>query len=140
MPMWASSRPDVAAGGFTLLEVLVVLVILSMAVAVIGPRLQKTYDAVVASGEREEVLRQLQRLPAVATAEDGLVAAAGSGALQKRLEMPAGWTVVPIDEIRVESSGACRAARVRIRAPEQFGNAPVDVKLLAPHCEVRVAL
>ena len=65
MRTWASCRPEpvsrqCATAGFTLLEVLVVLVIISMAVAVVAPRLQKTYESVVVSGERADVVRQLR--------------------------------------------------------------------------------
>ena len=52
MRMWASCRPDQRPArptperGFTLLEVLVVLVIISMAVAVVAPRLHTRVEIV----------------------------------------------------------------------------------------------
>lgn len=117
-----------------MLEVLVVLVIISMAVAVIGPRLQNTYDAVVVSGERKEVVRQLERLPLLARAGQGLDMPAGSDALNQALELPEGWHAYPVQALRVESSGACHSGEVRL---QRTGQAAIDqVRLREPDCRV----
>ena len=55
------TRRIAAARGFSLLELLVVLALIGMLTAVVAPRLQRTYDAIAGSGERDEVHRQLER-------------------------------------------------------------------------------
>lgn len=119
MRTWVSCRPEPAPGdgasaGFTLLEVLVVLVIISMAVAVVAPRLQKTYESVVASGERADVIRQLQRLPLIARQRRGIDLPPGSRELSGLLELPAGWHVSPLQALRIEASGACHASSIQL--------------------------
>ena len=133
-PMWASFRPDARSSGFTLLEVLVVLVIISMAVAVIGPRLQRTYDAVVTSGQRQDVIRQLERLPIIARSSQGLDLVAGSNGLNDRLELPDGWSVYPLQPLRVEASGACHSSQLRLQRADESG--AEQVKLREPDCVI----
>lgn len=138
MRTWASCRPDPVgpgrAAGFTLLEVLVVLVIIAMAVAVVGPRLQNTYDAVTRSGERADVVRQLERLPLIARDKRGLRLAPGSSELDTLLELPEGWRAVPLRELRIEATGACHATRVQLQREGDTGLQ--QVALLEPDCRV----
>lgn len=134
MRTWASCHRDLRAGGFTLLEVLVVLVIISMAVAVIGPRLQKTYDAVVSSGERREVIRQIERLPMLAREKRGLSFVAGSDEMNTTLQLPEGWRVFPVGVLVVESSGACRPAKLRLQKQAEGATELVDLR--SPDCRV----
>lgn len=131
-----SCRPDSlrTARGFTLLEMLVVLVIMGMAVAVISPRLQNAYDAVVRSGERADVVRQLQRLPLIARERGGIDLPSGSHGLDDLLKLPEGWTAVPERALRIETSGACRASIIELR---HAGDAAVQrVALASPDCLV----
>lgn len=134
MRMLDFCRPDHRAGGFSLLEVLVVLVIISMAIAVIGPRLQKTYDAVVSSGERQDVVRQLERLPLVARSLQGLDLAAGSHKLNEYLVLPGDWHVYPVKSLRIEASGVCHAVSVRLQ--RQGKSEFEQVALREPDCVV----
>ena len=55
-----------AAGGFSLLEMLVVLVLVATMTALVAPRLHGTVQAIATSGERAEVTRQVERLPSPA--------------------------------------------------------------------------
>lgn len=136
----ASYRPTdlaTAAGGFTLLEMLIVLVMLTAVSALVAPRLIRTYDAVAGSGERAEVRRQLERLPLEARAMYAPLAfEADDPALALHLELPEGWTVVPQDAFRVEATGLCPGgARLRVA-----GRGAVETwRLAPPGCEVRDA-
>lgn len=131
------TRRIAAARGFSLLELLVVLALMGMLTAVVAPRLQRTYDAIAGSGEREEVRRQLQRLPLLARAagERIEVPAGAAAALAGRIALPEGWTVRPLEPVRVEASGVCHAARLQLE-----GRGVIEEVLLsAPDCGVRDA-
>ena len=136
-PSKASPYPTVRPRGFSLLELLVVLALIGMLAAVVAPSLQRTYDAIAGSGEREEVGRQVLRLP-LAARQAGSAIVIGEGdqaALEARLALPEGWAVEPLDELRIEASGVCHPARLRVS-----GRGVVEVKqLTAPACEVRDA-
>lgn len=138
MRMWVSFLPDrmkaASQAGFTLLEVLVVLVIISMAVAVIGPRLQNTYDSVTRSGERADVIRQLERLPLIAREKRGMQLEPGSSALDELLDLPEGWRVTTGQALHIEASGACHRTSVQLRrdGDPEFQN----VTLAEPDCHV----
>lgn len=128
-------RSDAAApAGFTLLELLIVLALVSMVAAMVAPRLQRTYDAVARSGDRAEAVRQLERLPLLArergTAID--IAADDAQALAGLLALPQGWTANPVDPLQVEASGLCHPAKVRVAG----GGSVETWTLAAPDCSV----
>lgn len=126
-------RPVLAAG-FTLLELLIVLALIAVAAAVAAPRLQRTYDAVVGSGERAEVRRQLEGLPLRVRRADRtlVVEREAEAALAGWLDLPQGWRVVPVEPLRIESSGVCRPARVRV-----LGRGASELwQLRSPDCKV----
>src|SRR5690606_35165010 len=70
MPTWASClRADPRShAGFSLLELLVVLFLISVLAAMVAPRLQRTYEAIASSGDRAEVVRSIEQLPFLARA------------------------------------------------------------------------
>lgn len=118
MRMSASCPRADASRGFTLLELLIVLAILAGASAIVAPRLQATYDAIVSSGERAEVRRNLERLPLLAR-EAGSdlrfpATPAGAAALGASVPVPAGWRISPVDPVVVHRSGVCESARVAV--------------------------
>jgi prepilin-type N-terminal cleavage/methylation domain-containing protein len=121
--------------GFSLLELLVVLALMGMLSAVVAPRLARTYDAIAGSGERDEVVRQMERLPLLAR-HDGKAILIGRGdaeALSSRITLPDGWSVSPLEALRIEASGVCHPARLSVS-----GRGVVEVRqLTAPACEVR---
>jgi prepilin-type N-terminal cleavage/methylation domain-containing protein len=126
--------PHARASGFTLLELLVVLALVSMLAAMVAPRLQRTYEAIARSGDRAETLRQLESLPLRARAEGRAIdAAAGDPAgLAPYLDLPEGWSVRPLDPLRIESTGFCHPARIRVDG----GGGSETWSLSAPDCAV----
>ncbi|KFL37069.1 prepilin-type N-terminal cleavage/methylation domain-containing protein [Arenimonas donghaensis] len=135
MPTSVSFRAaDRTRQGFTLLELLIVLALLAMVTALVVPRMERTYQAIAGSGERDEVHRQLERLPRIARSEGRRIdiAEGDVNALAAHLALPDGWVVTPLEAIRVEANGLCRGSVLRV----QGRGASEDVELLAPACGV----
>jgi general secretion pathway protein G len=123
--------------GFTLLELLIVLGIIATATALVAPRLQSTYEAIVATGERAEVRRALERLPLLARAQGAALAfpgtEAGGRALMGVLDLPEGWTLRPIDPVRVRASGVCASSRIEVAGRQLRETWVLDAPLCRVH-------
>lgn len=135
MRTWASChRADAGLGarGFSLLELLVVLFLIGVMAAMAAPRLQRTYEAIASSGDRAEVVRQVERLPFIAREQVMPVELrAGEGArLMELLILPEGWSVEPVSAVRVEANGFCHPAVLRVRG----GGTIEDWTVAAPDC------
>lgn len=125
MPMWASchrAADSLVAGtprGFSLLELLVVLALVSFMTALVVPRLKNTVDAISYSGERAEAVRQLERLPLLAR-RDGvsLVFEKGRALSVPGLELPPGWSATVLDGgLRIAANGYCTSALLDMATP-----------------------
>ena len=122
--------------GFTLLEMLVVLVILGLVASIVAPPLARTVDRVRESGERDEVKRILGRLPLLARkAGTALDVPAGEVLPSTLAVFPEGWMVVAISGLSVSASGFCRRAEVEARSPNQR----FRWRLNSPDCAVEDA-
>lgn len=124
-PMWVSCRPaseDAAtrpASGFSLLELLVVLALMSFMTALVVPRLKTTLDAITRSGERAEVVRQLERLPMLARRDGTPIRRdPGQALVLPGMELPAGWTIRVVDTLQVAVNGFCDPALLDIIGPD----------------------
>lgn len=125
-------RADGAAG-FTLLEMLVVLALVSIMVAVVAPRLAGTVRAIGDSGDRAETKRQLERLPLLARASGSRIDLPAEAPLAiDGLAFPEGWMVTALDPVRVAASGVCSGARVRVAG----AGLVEEWTLSAPDCTV----
>lgn len=138
MPMSGSfrhSEPPHARRGFTLLELLIVLALVAMVAAMVAPRLQHTYDAVVRSGDRAEVVRQVERLPVIARGRGQplVIPPDDEGqAFAQLLELPQGWILRALEPLRIEASGVCHPARIQVEG----GGVTEEWHLSAPACGV----
>lgn len=131
MRMSASCRRDPGAvRGFSLLELLIVLAIMSMTVALVAPRMVKTVDAIAGSGERAEVQRQIEDLPLKARRQAAPIVAVPQADLAPLLDLPEGWKVSALTALRVEANGICAAAALRV---EGLG-AVEEWRVAAPDC------
>lgn len=126
--------------GFTLMEMIIVLALSALVIGLAAPRLQATLDAVTRSGEREQVIRQIERLPLRARAQGRSIVRDPAQPPGARLDadvlpdLPEGWSVIALQPIQVEADGLCRESRVRVRGPHyQF-----DASLASPFCDVQI--
>src|SRR5690606_30751487 len=110
-----SDRPR-AGRGFSLLEMLVVLVLVSITVALVSPRLAGTVRAIESSGDRAEVVRQLENLPLLARNGGGAIRIVRGDFLESGqwLQVPQGWKLQAMTAIEVAANGICSPARVRV--------------------------
>lgn len=125
--------PGIAAGGFSLLEMLVVLALVSIMVALIAPRLANTVRAIGVSGDRSETVRQIERLP-VLVRNDGHPLAIGADLPLQRdgMDLPDGWRVTALTPVTVAASGICGAARLKVEG----AGVTEEWTMAAPDCRV----
>lgn len=124
-----------AAFGFSLLEMLVVLALISVMTALAAPRLASTVRAIGTSGDRAEVQRQIEDLPLRARLQSGEIRLGAEAALSPLLELPQGWAVSTLTPLLVRDNGVCDAARLRVRSPD----AEEEWVVAMPDCQVRNA-
>lgn len=139
MPMWASCRRASDAprarrhAGFSLLELLVVLALISFMTALVAPRLKNTVDAISRSGERADAVRQLERLPLLARrAGTAIVAERGQALAVDGMALPDGWAARALEPLRIEASGYCNPALLEVTVPGSVER----WSLAAPDCRV----
>ena len=122
-----------AAPGFSLLEMLVVLALISIMVALVAPRLAGTVRAIASSGERAETVRQLELLPLLARSQgQPIVAAADAALVAEGLAFPDGWRATALDPLRIAANGICQPGRLRVEG----GGTAEEWTLAAPDCRV----
>jgi general secretion pathway protein G len=125
----ARQRPAGSSGrGFTLLEMLVVMVLIGMVTGVVFPALSKWFDTLVVRSELSQVQSQLRRLPAWAglahqtvllQAQTSFAGSKGSapdvGYLAQGLpagwQLQAGWQLVTGQWV-MHASGLCEAGQL----------------------------
>lgn len=109
-----TSRPR-TTDGFSLLEMLVVLALVSVMVALIAPRLANTVRAIGISGDRAETIRQLERLPVLVRNDGRALVISADGPLQRDgIELPEGWRVTAVTPVTVAASGICGSASLKV--------------------------
>lgn len=124
--------------GFTLLELLVVLFLLSLLTGLTLPYLAKVYDSVQFAYEREEVLMQLSRLSYLAFREHRDFKLVNYPPQSKddnppSLEWPKGWQITSEAPIDFFANGVCQGGIVQIQYQEKTFKA----QLIAPFCQAK---
>ena len=127
------SDRSLTTSGFSLLEMLVVLVLVAAMTALVAPRLHGTVQAIAVSGERAEVTRQLERLPLLARQQGRPIEVkAGGDVTAASPEFPEGWKVQSITALNIARNGICTAASLRVEGREMVEEWSVG----SPDCKV----
>ena len=134
-----------ATKGFSLLEILVVLALVSLLGALALPNLAGLYDSVTRATERDQILDQFAGIGREALFSGQGYAVYGTAsepppvsATDWRFEtypliIPEGWQVELDRPLRVRPSGVCLGATVTLRHADAE---PFEVVLAAPYCRV----
>jgi prepilin-type N-terminal cleavage/methylation domain-containing protein len=136
--------------GFTLLELLVVMVVLGMLAALVLPSMQRWHDSLQARAEGATLLDAVraaafaagaQRISYVVdgasfgVAPGGVSAAPRSAAQPIRLALPDGWRVVDARAATLLASGLCEPGWVRFLTNREV---PFRLNVMGPRCDVRL--
>jgi prepilin-type N-terminal cleavage/methylation domain-containing protein len=128
--MAGTARRHSARGerGFTLVEILLVLVLLGLLLALAAPALGKLYARIGFNSTLQELIGGIGALPLLAYAlgEEGTLEELAA----RHLELPEGWSLVGGKDIYLRANGVCSGGTVRLVWPE---GARV-LELEAPFC------
>ena len=135
----------VRRNGFSLLELLVVLALVSLVAALALPNLVGLYDSATRATERDLILDQFAGIGREAMLKGHGYAVYGTapgpqpgdapntGVQAYPLIVPDGWRVELDRPLWVRSNGVCLGATVTLSHPDV---APVEVALEPPYCRV----
>lgn len=130
-------RTRALSSGYTLLEMIVVLVIMGLALGLAGTWMFSFIGTWRANVHRDTILGEIQHLPILAREAgrgfivDALPAAASSAPqAPPRLRLPSGWSVRFDPPLRILANGACSSTHFVLGDGTRQWGASVD----APYC------
>ncbi len=119
--------------GFTLLEILMVLVLLGLVSSLIVPRVGLIYDNLVLRGERDQLLRDIHLLSIDAnTRRSDIVAGVVQATGAQVMSVPDGWNVAFSDGLVFKSNGFCTGGVITL---SHQSDRVWNYSLAAPFCE-----
>ena len=99
--------------GYTLLEIMVVLLLMGVIGATVLPRVDVIYDNLVLRSDREQLLHAIGSLPLLAmTRRETIVTSRDSARLPGLLEVPEGWSVSFPNDMTIQPTGFCTGGTV----------------------------
>ena len=145
LPRPGSRRNLSNTGGFTLLELIVVLLLVGLVTALAMPNLSQLYTSVTGAAERDYILDQFAGMGQKALLSgQGFVVLGTADAAEARLsqqasnvyelDVPEGWRVRLEEPLIVRGNGVCLGGELTlIRA----GKLAYQISLDPPYCTVR---
>ena len=130
----AAARSRGGFPGFTLLEMLVVLLIVGLLTSLGLPRLQRLAESLERANQRTSLIGQIEGLPyrAYASAREIIL----DGGASPAIDIPANWQIKVAQPVRYSANGVCSGGRVSVRDPD--GGEEVFT-LKAPLCRIEAA-
>lgn len=135
MQTLASRLRSTAQSGYSLLEIMIVLAIMTVSVSIMAPRAGAALDQVVVHTIQFDLQRQVSDLRRRAfvnqTALDLAVGPQKGGRPGPRLEvgaasLPAGWEARLEDRVQLNPNGLCTPTRIHL---SNLGKRPIDLSL-----------
>ena len=107
--------------GFTLVEILVVLVIAGLLAGIALPRLQSLARSMELSGQRKEIASQVEGLGYRAYTEGRALrlTALPDAKSELPVQLPEGWRIVVAEPIEYGVNGACRGGKLTLVYPDE---------------------
>ncbi|MBU3023398.1 prepilin-type N-terminal cleavage/methylation domain-containing protein [Aestuariibacter sp. A3R04] len=124
--------------GYTLLELIIVLVLMGLLMGLTTPRLMQLYESVSFSLQRDEILFQLESLPFALfqRGEAFKLSQLSEEPASDLITLPEGWAFDPVyaDDVTYSPFGYCSGGEARFTK----GDREVRLKLTAPLCQPKV--
>lgn len=128
------------ANGFTLIEMMAVMVIIGLMSAVVLPSFQRWFDGLDGRVQSTELAARLQRLIARAALLGQTFDVTRASASEKMadgqtvLTVPEGWQIAESETLRINGSGVCSPGRLKFETPR----GPVVLSVAAGGCDVTI--
>lgn len=122
--------------GYTLLEMLIVMLLLGLLTGLAIPRLSALYDSMVAAYQRDDVIAQLNTLPYRSFQKRREFILQGvyppADGQDSRLQLPEGWQIRAETPLYYRSNGVCEGGEVSLL----YRGRLETIRLEAPFCQV----
>ena len=130
-PLPGRCGPSASISGFTLIEILVVLVIIGLLAGVALPRLYAISQRYEIAAQRQTLLTEISSLGYRAY-NSGHPIELGSPATSAPVKVPTGWRMEIQQPIHYSFNGICSGGQITLLAPDA---AREDIQLKPPACK-----
>jgi len=119
-----------SARGFSLIELTVVLVLVSLIGGLVLPGLAGAYQSMSIREEQERILLRLGTLGYLAFSDGKAIVVDSSDALTRYLDPPEGWDIGIIEPITVSQSGVCLGGELLLARDDYTRS----IRISPPYC------
>lgn len=124
--------PQPGQAGFTLIEILTVLVIAGLLIAIAAPAVQNTLRTMERQSAIKQISARIIELPYQTWLDGKPRVLGGKDANTVQLPLPEGWTLDIPQPIRYAFNGVCSGGSLVINGPDEWAEA---YKLEGPLCD-----